>query len=577
MAPTKPTKPTEKPGKTTAGVQKSQRPSKRFLVRWNEDMDKKLLLTVQWACNKKGVKIPWDIVGKEMGETITESAVIQHLAKLRQRMVKDDLPVPPALTRGGRNEKKSAVQNPTANRVSKRVSKKKEASRRADQQEEDSDSDGEYNSEEETTPKKTAKKGKKPAAKTRVKKEDSSPEHIFSRNATDHDSEQEMAEQSYAVGDGMWDLEAKDMSNPKGKQNASKSSGQSSGKELGSKANHGASESPGASSNPASKSDATRMRSESSRQSGRSSRYASMSDTHRMPSESSGQSPKQNSQVVKLRIGKEGFAKLQLSEQTYNTHPAEGSNHPSENAYSSSDAEDDENEIAMMQDGSGDLDAYGEEDGAGFGGLEHLASESGADYLAAQHHLPASASEADYLAAPHHLLPYHHELDVSQQHMAAYGSFPSSHEEAAAELRSINFGTPHPQYNFGYGTNASHGYENRFAGQAVSGMTHDATYGGMNGPTYTDGGVFSGQSVFPGLQNQLPMGAVLFNHDMGFFESAYNGDASHYHANEFATLASLDQHASGQGERSLGSPFQDPPCLSTFGQDQKPFKSDDLH
>ncbi|KAL8750923.1 MAG: hypothetical protein Q9184_006245 [Pyrenodesmia sp. 2 TL-2023] len=569
MAPTKPTnKSSKKPEKTTAGVRKLQRPSKRNLVRWNEEMDKKLLLTVQWACNKKGVKIPWDIVGREMGETITESAVIQHLAKLRQRMVKDDLPVPPSLTRGGRNEKKTAEHKSTANRVSKRVAKKKASG--PHDEEEDSDSDGEYDSEEVVTPKKTAKKGKKPATKTRVKKEDSSSGHTVSRNATDNESEQEMAEQSYAVGDDMWDLEVKDTSSSKAKHNASKSSGQSSSKELESEANHGASESFGPSPNPAPKSDANPMRSESSGRSGRFSRYASMSDTHRTVSESSGQSPQQNSRVVKLRIGKGGFAKLQLSEQTYKTHPAEGSNHPSENAYSSSDAEDDETDIAMMHDGSGALEEYGQEYDAGFGGVEHLANESGADYLAAQHHLPDGPSEIEYLAAQHHLPSYDHEMDVSQQHMAAYGSFPSSHMQAADELRSINFGTPHPQQSFAYGPSPLHDYGNSFAGQAVSASTHNGTYGGMDEPTYTDGGAFSGHAVLPGMENQLPMG-VPFGHDMGFFDRAANGDASHYHAEEFAAFASMNQHASGQGERSLGSPFQDPPCLNTFGQDQKSF------
>ncbi|KAL8729255.1 MAG: hypothetical protein Q9166_004876 [cf. Caloplaca sp. 2 TL-2023] len=81
----------------------SKRPKTRNLVRWNDDMDKKLLLTVQWACNIKGVKIPWEMVATEMGPTVTAGAVIQHLAKFRSRMVAHGADVPPPLTRGGNN------------------------------------------------------------------------------------------------------------------------------------------------------------------------------------------------------------------------------------------------------------------------------------------------------------------------------------------------------------------------------------------------------------------------------------------------------------------------------------------
>ena len=64
-------------------------------------MDKKLLLTIQSVCNADGVKIPWEKVGAIMGDNISDGAVIQHLAKLRQRMVAQGLSVPPPLRRGG--------------------------------------------------------------------------------------------------------------------------------------------------------------------------------------------------------------------------------------------------------------------------------------------------------------------------------------------------------------------------------------------------------------------------------------------------------------------------------------------
>ncbi len=525
-------------------------------------MDKKLLLAVQWACNRKSIKIPWDMVGKEMGETITESAVIQHLAKLRQRMVDEDLPVPPPLTRGGRTEK-TTVKKPAANRVSKRVSKKKEVSRR-EEDEEDSDSDGEYDSEEEIVAKKTAKKGKKPATKSRVKKEHSSPELTLSRKVTDDESEQEVADQSYAVGDEMWDLVAEDPMSSKAKQNASKSSGNPSDKEAEPKTNRGAIKSFRPSSSHASQSDFARTRSGAFGQSNRSSRDASKLNTHRTLSESSGQSPELLPLVVKLRIGKEGFAKLGLSEQMGHYHTAEGINHSAAISNSSSEAEDNANNESMLNVESGAMNVH---EDAFEGGVGHPASGFASGYPVAQYNLPS----------------YGHEMDVSQQHVAAYGSFPSNHMEAAAELTSINFGTPHAHQNLGNGSNPAHGYGNQFAGQAVSGMTHDATYGGMNGPSYTDGSVFSGHTFLPGIEHQLPMGGVPFGHDVGFFDNAYNGDVSHYHADDLAdvnTFTSMDNQysvAGGQGNRSLGSPFQDPPRFRTFDQSQESFESADLH
>lgn len=64
-------------------------------------MDKKLLLAIQSVCNSDGIRLPWDKVGELMGDRITDGAVIQHLAKIRQRMVSQGLDVPPPLRRGG--------------------------------------------------------------------------------------------------------------------------------------------------------------------------------------------------------------------------------------------------------------------------------------------------------------------------------------------------------------------------------------------------------------------------------------------------------------------------------------------
>lgn len=64
-------------------------------------MDKKLLLAMQYQCNFAGLAVPWNDIGGIMGDGITGGAVIQHLAKLRIRMIAQGLSVPPPLRRGG--------------------------------------------------------------------------------------------------------------------------------------------------------------------------------------------------------------------------------------------------------------------------------------------------------------------------------------------------------------------------------------------------------------------------------------------------------------------------------------------
>lgn len=63
--------------------------------------DKIILLAVQYVCNEYGIKLPWDEVARLVDPLITEGAVIQHLAKLRVRMMAAGKDVPPPLKRGG--------------------------------------------------------------------------------------------------------------------------------------------------------------------------------------------------------------------------------------------------------------------------------------------------------------------------------------------------------------------------------------------------------------------------------------------------------------------------------------------
>ena len=67
-----------------------------------EVYDQRCLLALQHVLSVKGIKIPWDEVGAKLGPTITEGAIVQHLAKLRTRLENDGVKVTPALQRGGR-------------------------------------------------------------------------------------------------------------------------------------------------------------------------------------------------------------------------------------------------------------------------------------------------------------------------------------------------------------------------------------------------------------------------------------------------------------------------------------------
>ena len=65
------------------------------------DTDIRLLLAIQYACNKVTVKIPWKEVAETMGTKFTEGAIVQHLSKLRTKREEQDKPNPPPLKRAG--------------------------------------------------------------------------------------------------------------------------------------------------------------------------------------------------------------------------------------------------------------------------------------------------------------------------------------------------------------------------------------------------------------------------------------------------------------------------------------------
>ena len=68
-----------------------------------DDLDTQVLLAINVACHNNNIKIPWDDVGTMLDTTmlVSGSAIIQHMAKIRSRRVAANLPVPPAIQRGG--------------------------------------------------------------------------------------------------------------------------------------------------------------------------------------------------------------------------------------------------------------------------------------------------------------------------------------------------------------------------------------------------------------------------------------------------------------------------------------------
>lgn len=122
-----------------------------------DELDKQLLLTIQSVCNIAGIKIPWDKVGQSMGNNISEGAVVQHLAKLRQRMSGQGLDVPPPLKRGS-TKIMATLQSQQKTRRSSRL-------RGMAENGEDFDIDEAYDSEEISIQKRSKQPKPKPDAK----------------------------------------------------------------------------------------------------------------------------------------------------------------------------------------------------------------------------------------------------------------------------------------------------------------------------------------------------------------------------------------------------------------------------
>ena len=86
--------------------------------RLSDDMDKQLLLSLQSVCNEKGIKLPWDEVGEAMEKQVSGGAIIQHIAKIRQRLAAMGAEVPPPLRRGGVGSASTSTSVAAGHRIS---------------------------------------------------------------------------------------------------------------------------------------------------------------------------------------------------------------------------------------------------------------------------------------------------------------------------------------------------------------------------------------------------------------------------------------------------------------------------
>ncbi len=60
-----------------------------------------MLLCIQYACVERGIKLPWDDIARLLDPKATGGAAVQHLAKLRAKLIEQGQPVPPPLRRSG--------------------------------------------------------------------------------------------------------------------------------------------------------------------------------------------------------------------------------------------------------------------------------------------------------------------------------------------------------------------------------------------------------------------------------------------------------------------------------------------
>ncbi|KAL9577603.1 MAG: hypothetical protein Q9212_006262 [Teloschistes hypoglaucus] len=208
---------------------RAKRPATRVLVRWDDDKDKQLLLTLQYVCNKKKVKVPWELVAKAMGPSFSPGAIVQHLSKIRKSRVEEGLQVPPILTKGGRmvpNQPKG-----TNNKLARTRKLLQDDNDAEDSEDLDQSYGSDYYDGGNSQKKRKATRQGKSRSRTVTKKARTSVSLAGRKTrgsaagskatATDEDEDLQSekrdsspegspasTEQNYAVGDSMWDLDS---------------------------------------------------------------------------------------------------------------------------------------------------------------------------------------------------------------------------------------------------------------------------------------------------------------------------------------------------------------------------------
>ncbi|MCJ1276157.1 hypothetical protein MMC21_003962 [Puttea exsequens] len=153
-------------------------------------MDKLALLSTQYVCSVEGIHIPWNKIAKVIKAGITGGALVQHLAKLRFRMQRAKLPVPPPLRKGAILSKSATTRSAMkkAGGVSKKSKDKKKPNPVLSDSEDDVSLSDSEEEDQQPEPKRSTKKGST-TAKRKVYYRNEEPTSSNKKTKTQVDSE----------------------------------------------------------------------------------------------------------------------------------------------------------------------------------------------------------------------------------------------------------------------------------------------------------------------------------------------------------------------------------------------------
>lgn len=138
--------------------------------------DQRLLLAMQYASNQAGLRLPFAAAGALVGPSVTEGAIVQHLAKLRARLLEAGESVPPPLKRGGGYGPAAGSSNTSKSAKAKGKAKVKvarkslKAATESDTDDDEGDEDDDVKNAKDKEEEKARPKGKKPLSKPRSTK-----------------------------------------------------------------------------------------------------------------------------------------------------------------------------------------------------------------------------------------------------------------------------------------------------------------------------------------------------------------------------------------------------------------------